>query len=292
MPVIKHEEIVVGSSLSAVIFAFNNELPLFFTEPRHPKNIDRADINEDLSFLGIDNEPKTFNSFGNQFELGVQKSLIWDRLTMALALDGKLPLANLCKSIRYNGDTLVFNDEYKKIGEIEFEKCYFYGDDNTIGLVKVKKEPRNYICHDWIRFRVGGKHDCDYIKTDDDFVNEIYYYLPYKQRGHSAIKTACSISKLKTEQIHDFDYSGTMACFKVVHEMKSRGMRARVSEYGPDGKPKKYKAYKTEHLRRELEPLDTVFEPLQNKIVVVDSKQKISDLNTTGRLAKLIRKLF
>ena len=291
MPVRKYEEIVIGSSLSAVIFAFNNELPIFFTKSRHPKVIDRVDPNLDLSFLGIENERMTLNSFGEKRDVGTQKSLIWDRLLFILALDGRAPLANICETMRYNGETLVFNDEYKKIGEIDFEKCYYYGDDNAKNLVRVKKEPRHYICHDWVRYRVGGKHDCDYIETNDDFVNKILYYYPYRQRGNSSIKTACAISKLKTEQIHDFDYSGTMTCFKVVHEMKSRGMKARVSEYGPDGKPKKYKAYKTEHMKREMEALDAVLEPLNNKVVVVEQELKVSDLNTTGRLVNLMRKL-
>ena len=48
-----------------------------------------------------------------------------------LALDGRAPLPNICETMRYNGETLVFNDEYKKIGEIDFEKCYYYGDDNA-----------------------------------------------------------------------------------------------------------------------------------------------------------------
>jgi hypothetical protein len=83
-----------------------------------------------------------------------------------------------------------------------------------------------------------------------------------------------------------------MARFKIIHEMKSRGMRARVSEYGPDGKPKKYKAYKLEYLSRDIEPLDAVLEPLQNKIVVMPDNQKINSLRTDGRLANLMRKLL
>jgi hypothetical protein len=288
----KKEEIVIGSSLSALIFAYNNELPIYFSEPKEPRLIDYMNPDDNVDLFGIENTTQTMRSFGEEKIIGVRKSILWGRLLFILALDGKAPVSNLCKSMRYNGQTLVFNDEYSKIGEIEFEKCYYFGDENAHQLVRVKKEPTQYACYDWVRFRVGGKHDCDFIYTEDDFVNEIHYYYPVGKLGRNHTKDACAISILKPEHITDFDYSETMARFKIIHEMKSRGMRARVSEYKPNGEPKKYKAYKLEYQKREIEALDTVLEPLENKIVLMPNTQKINALRTDGRLSNLARKIL
>lgn len=292
MPVIKREEIVVGSSLSALIFAYNNELPIYFSTPQEPKVIDYMEPDDNVDLFGISNEPKIINSIDEEKVVGIPKYHLWGRLMFLLAFDGKAPLSYLCDSMRYNGETLVFNDEYSKIGEIEFQKCYYFGDPNARQIVRIKKEATKYACYDWVRFRVGGKHECDYINTDDDFVSQILYYPRPTKQGNNGLKDACAISTLTADQIHNFDYSETMARFKIIHEMKSRGMRARVSEYGPDGEPKKYKAYKLEYLNRDIEPLNAVLEPLQNKIVVMPDNQKINSLRTDGRLANLMRKLL
>ena len=194
---------------------------------------------EDLSFLGIENTTRTLKTFGDTKKVGIQKSILWDRLSFVLCLEGYAPLAALCHSIRYDGNTLVFSDEYSKILEITFNKCFYFGDDNCNGIVDIVKQADNYLCYDWVAFNIGGKHDYDYIETDDDFVNKILFHISRRNgASNSNIKDACVISTLKREQIDSFDYSQTMARFKVIHEMRSRGMRARISEYHPDGRPK------------------------------------------------------
>ena len=50
--------------------------------------------------------------------------------------------------------------------------------------------------------------------------------------------------------IDDFDYSETMARFKVVKEMENRGMKGLLSSYGPNGRPKHYK-FKTSTIGRQ-----------------------------------------
>jgi hypothetical protein len=98
----KKEEIVIGSSLSALIFAYNNELPIYFSEPKEPRLIDYMNPDDNVDLFGIENTTQTMRSFGEEKIIGVRKSILWGRLLFILALDGKAPVSNLCKSMRYS----------------------------------------------------------------------------------------------------------------------------------------------------------------------------------------------
>ena len=89
----------------------------------------------------------------------------------------------------------------------------------------------------------------DFIETEDDFVEAIWFYSSDRIDGNSPVRDACAVSRLTTEQLSNFDYSETMARFKIIHEMESRGMKGKFNGYGPNGKPKHYK-FRTTHINR------------------------------------------
>ena len=53
--------------------------------------------------------------------------------------------------LRLNNDKIIISNEYSKIMELEFEKCYYYGDVGAEGFVKkVNVDERLYLCYDYI----------------------------------------------------------------------------------------------------------------------------------------------
>ena len=253
--IIEYNKIVVGSSLSATMFAFNNNYPLLFTQPARPFRFDYLPPGLDLSFLKIPLSSTDLTTFGEKKNVGIAKEVLWERLIFLLSLDSKIPLSNLPSSAREdsNGQITFFND-YSKIAKIKFNTCYYFGDKGTHGLVKEKTlASKKYICYDWVAFNRGGKHDIDYIKTDDDLVKEVWFYPSDRIDGTTLVKDACVVSKLTEEQIGDFDYSETMARFKLMHEMELRGMKGKFNGYGTNGKPKHYKFRTTSTYREKSE---------------------------------------
>ena len=75
------------------------------------------------------------------------------------------------------------------------------------------------------------------------------------------------VSHLTTEQLSDFDYSETMARFKMLHEMESRGMKGKFNGYGPNGKPKHYR-FRTTHITRGTKKKNETFESAQSYIEI------------------------
>ena len=266
--ILYYDKIVIGSSLEALMFAFNNQLPVFFSEAERPFRFDFLDPSLDLSDLNLENEERTLRTFDMEMKVGLPKEILWERLMFVLSYFGKVPFANLCKSMRYTGSTIVFSDEYSKLAEINFNHCYYFGDKNCHKLLNEKPvDTGEYICYDWIAFNRGGKHDIDFITTEDDFVRSIWFYSSDRIDGNSPVKDACVVSHLTTEQLSDFDYSETMARFKMLHEMESRGMKGKFNGYGPNGKPKHYR-FRTTHITRGTKKKNETFESAQSYIEI------------------------
>jgi len=266
--ILDYDKIVIGSSLEALMFAFNNQLPVFFSEAERPFRFDFVDPSLDLSDLNLENEERVLKSIAGEIKVGLPKEILWERLMFILSYFGKAPLAALCRSMRYTGSSIIFSDEYSKIAEVNFNHCYYFGDKNCHKLLNEKPiDRRTYICYDWIAFNRGGKHDVDFIKTKDDFVGTIWFYSSDRIDGNSPVKDACVVSRLTAEQLTDFDYSETMARFKMIHEMENRGMKGKFNGYGPNGKPKHYK-FRTTHIARGAQKDNEKIESSQSYVEI------------------------
>ena len=183
--------------------------------------------------------------------IGIPKKLLWERLVFLMSLRGNVPLSNLCHSIRYDGDRIVCSNDYSKIIEFTFNNCHYFGDDRSVGFVEKRNlDEENYLCYDYIAFNSGGKHEVDFIHTGDDFVSEIWFYSSDRIDGNTPVRDACAVSKLTESQLRDFDYSETMARFKVLKIMKDNGMRGKQNGYTEKGTPRHYD-FRTSSIRRE-----------------------------------------
>ena len=273
--IFEYDKVVIGSSLAAVLYAFNNNLPVFFAEERRPFRFDYLDPDIDLSCLKIPTCNKSLTTFGPEKKIGTTKELLWERLMFLLSLGGNAPLSNLCHNIRYDGERAVCSNEYSKIMEFKFNECFYFGDSQSFGFAPQKEfDLDSYLCYDYIAFNKGGKHDIDYINTGDDFVSEIWFYSSDRIDGNTPVRDACAISKLTKEQLLDFDYSETMARFKVVYEMESRGMKGPFAYgYTSAGKPKHYK-FRTNSIYRQTNKHRNEYEPQAKNISIPQDSEE------------------
>ena len=272
----EYENIVIGSSLSALLFAIKNDYPLFFAEERRPFRFDYLEPETNLTFLKIPVRPtKSLTTLGKEKSIGVPKELLWERLLFLMSLKGNVPLSNLCHNIRYDGERVICSNEYSKIMEFRFEKCHYFGDKNSIGFIeKTNLDEETYICYDHIAFNSGGKHEIDFIHTGDDFVSEIWFYSSDRIDGNTPVRDACAVSKLTGPQLMEFDHSETMARFKVVHEMETRGMKGTFAhDYTTAGNPKHYK-FRTTSIRRETHRQRSREEPQSENVEATQRCEK------------------
>jgi hypothetical protein len=79
-----------------------------------------------------------------------------------------------------------------------------------------------------------------------------------------------------------------MARFKIISEMRSRGMRARIMSYNPT----KYRSYKLSYISREIEPYEFSQEPSEDKIILHKNNLTAKDINKKSKLIKTLEKLI
>ena len=272
----EHEKIVVGSSLKALLYAFINDYPVYFAEQRKPFRFDYLPPVGNFNNLRIGNNVTTLSTFGGNIEVGSSKQVLWERVLFLLSLDSKAPLSNLCNTIRCGSDSISCFNEYSKIAEIAFDTCYYFGDGCAHGFVNQKTlAEREYICYDWVAFNRGGKHDIDYIKTDDKFVKEVWFYPSDRIDGNSPVKDACTVSILTESQLMNFDYSETMARFKLIHEMESRGMKGLFNGYTKKGTPRYYKFRTTSIARTKHQQANKIEPQSKNIEIPTDSEEDL-----------------
>ena len=202
-----YKNVVIGGDLRAAVYAYINDYPLIFTQPKQPYRFDYFSSTVDLNFFGIPPTVQSLRTPDGLREVGVAKILLWERIIFLLSLQGNLPLSDFCDKIRYDGEKIVCTNEYSKIYEFVFDTCHYFGDDNISGIGSLASlNASSYLCHDYIAFHKGGKHEIDYISTGDDFVGEIWFYSSDRIDGNTGVKDACVVSVL-TEALQDKNLS-------------------------------------------------------------------------------------
>jgi len=238
----KYETIVIGGCLSALLFSYYNDCPCIFSEPSIPFEFDVFN-GWDLSFLGLEKTP--------------HKELVWQRLIMSLSLGGLLPMGDKVASLSIQENKLKASTHNSRLGRFEFNKLIIFDDKTIRGLPKVKDQLTGK-CRivDWFHVRSGMEHDHDLFETGDDFIQKVIFY-PSERFGNQTAgrvrKDLVALSYLSEDQINDFNYSDTMAKFKITQMMKDAGIRG--ARNGRDTyNPNIYRYYspKIESVEREI----------------------------------------
>jgi hypothetical protein len=266
----EYDKIVVGGDLRALLFAYLNSLPIFFAQQQKPFEYEFFKPNLDLSFCGIPSETTKLNCNSKVKKIGIKKVILWERLYFLLSLRGLVPLSNLCTTIRHNDGVISCHNEYSKIAEFEFNKCFYFDSPNCFNFaVDNLLDESNYLCYDEIAFNKGGKHDIEFINGDDEFVSEIYFHITSRLLGNNSIRDAVALSTLTESQLQDFNFSETMASFKIGSLLKENGVRGQFNGYSKNGVPMYYN-FKTTSIKRTLRKLPGNIKSKYRNIKIVD----------------------
>ena len=244
-----YDEIVVGSSLRALLFASLNDFPVFFTTPEKPIEFDYFDPSIDLSSWRLHNEPQVWTTPDGETQTGQSKIALWEHLLFVLGLKGLTPFADLCNSLRLDDNTLTGHSEYAKLRTIEFGVCHYFDEHATYNLLRSENTQKIYQVYDRLAFMRGGKHHLDLIENDDLFCNKIWFYPTPRVDGKSPFKDACVLSVLSDDQIDDFDFSETIVRLTTTQKMKDLGLRGPRNGYQYDGSIR-YRSFKVEAINR------------------------------------------
>ena len=231
----KHEyffdTLVVGHSLSAMLYSFINAVPLLINKTQKPHRFSMQKI----PFLNTDSELEA-----------------WDRLAMILSLSGYLPLSDKLESIRLDGGLAKIYTRNSRMIKVRYNKIIVFNDENIYGLPASEKECDDYVVLDWIYARSCDKHDLELIETNDNFVKKVKFYKS-ERAANAKVKDMVAFSFLKKEQLSDPNFSDTFVWLKVRNILKEKGIRGACNGHVTNNPEKKiHFALKLETYRRQV----------------------------------------
>lgn len=209
-----HDKIVIGSGLNSLLYAFLTGNPCIYAAAHPPFRFDFDSNFSTPPFLNVKS--------GNLRE-------IWERLIMALSLGGQLPMGDKVCSMSIQDNIIKAFTNNARLGRFQFKNLVIFDDESISGLPMIERqESGKSTVIDWYNVRTGMEHQHDFLETTDDFVKKIYFY-PSDRFGNQITdrirKDLVVVSYLNEDQIADFEFSDTMAKFKILKLMKKNGIR-------------------------------------------------------------------
>ena len=239
----QYDTIVIGGGLNAKVYAYYSKCPCICGNNVAPFRFDML-------------QKEVVQGLSGQNKNTLQS---WETLNFILGSSGQLPMGDKASSLNIRGNILKVTTLDSRLARFEFNKLVIFDDKNVYGLplIKEKKVGKSRVL-DWFDVRSGMEHEHDLLKTKDEFIREVIFY-PSDRFGNQASgrirKDLVAISYLDETQVRDFEYSDTMARFKILQMMKDAGIKG--ARNGRDvNNPEVYKYYspKIEATQREIIP--------------------------------------
>lgn len=223
------DKLVVGGSLTAILYAYKNNLPIIVDIPHAPFQFDYCPDEWDLSFIGFSKV------------IQHRKSQVWDRLLFVMAMAGLVIFPNNIQSFRLdNGQIIVITLDNKRI-EVEYNEIVEFD----------KEKGEDVIVYDWFAVRSGATHEYDALADpNSNLCHTLLFHPSTRKATRKEIKDVCSISTLPEKELYLPYNSETYARLKTIQMMKDAGIRGQSNGYNKYGKQLHY-AIKIEHMYRE-----------------------------------------
>lgn len=155
-----YDNLVIGSSLEAVLFAFYNKLKIIYTRNLQPSDVEQID----------------------DFGLGTNKKNIWDKHVFQLAMAGYIPFENKIKNIRYVDANTV---KLVSVGDlyyiIKFSNLYVFDDYEFLDIpTSYKSTSKDYRLIDNFTYNVK-KISRENFQRNNKFINQIMFHEKEKK---------------------------------------------------------------------------------------------------------------
>lgn len=187
-------EVVIGSTLEALLFAYLNNLKIYFNVLEQPYWWLETPINLDLD--------RHYLPYFNDL------TIFYNYLYSILSLSGKIPFGE-SKIIKIIDDKLLIDNE-----EIKYDKIYVFTEENIEGLPTLRESSNIRFVTDFFNVRYGANNDNGgWFKTEGKLANTFLLYRLYRLKGLKCV----AMSKLTDDELKLEDYSLDSTRFKLYY---------------------------------------------------------------------------
>ena len=165
-----YDKVVVGSNMCAVMYAYLNQLPLFYSSFTKPERFEFFDPS--FAFTNLNNI-NNYECNGEVINAGMRKIDLWDKMTIILGIEGLLPLSNNVSAIRIDEDILKITTKNSRLLKVKFNNLFLF-DENIEGLPPIVQINNEGVIFDYLQLSTLHEYKNRLIKTEEDFVNQIW----------------------------------------------------------------------------------------------------------------------
>ena len=159
----QHDEVVIGGTLEAVLYAFVRNLPIVYNFERTPRFFEFLDPKIDLSALCVENVTTELKTKSGTKTIGLPKRDIWNRLLWSLSLSGNVLFSDKVSVIRIEEDNTVrVTTNNSRFARIKYEKLTVFDSTLVQNIPNkiLKKADDLYEVYDWMNITNGMNQDC------------------------------------------------------------------------------------------------------------------------------------
>jgi len=238
------DSILIGSSLACLVQAYLNNQTLIFENPVIPTPFEFLPLDFPIKLFNCDPVTIEMKSVSNTAQFGFPKIELWNRLLFVMSASGLLPFGLRDVTTRESDGILTVKTKSRN---------YNY---ECSDLSRTTNRAKRYKVYDWINVRSCGKHNIEYLKTEEEFVSELFFYPSTRHGAKQNDIDLLIISILSENDLYDFDFSETVTRIKAKSVMLEQGIRGprngRNPSYPKTGEKYKHAPIKLEHDRREI----------------------------------------
>ena len=276
----EYDEVVVGASMAAVLYAYINQCPLLFQELGAPHPFERFEKDFPIDKIYFTNELAEINTpFGKEV-WGAPKLELYNRLLFLLSLAGLVPAADKISSMRVD-DNNILKIATKRARSINFKfKKLTIFEPNMINdlVIEERIEPE---CIVYDRFKIRTKkHNFDLIDIRDEVgsINKIWFVAGEKRKDSKEIVV---VSRLSVAQLHDPTYSLIAMKYEIKQIFTSAGIEKRDYDY----------ELGLDYLNRDVYYIDTSKYTTDKNVIIYKRTEKEICLNIPQKAATTLTSL-
>jgi hypothetical protein len=223
----KYDQVVFGSNLHALMYAYVNQIPLFYCTTNRPKIFEFFD--NTFEFANIANV-NTLIKNKKDYNFGMRKLELWKRLSFVLAYDGLMPLGNGIQFARLDDNLLKITTNNSRLLRISFNKMFLFNEDIS-GLPQQIKLNNKGKVYDYLNFMHLHEKKTMLIESKTNLVNRLWIHN----------KKAIAISNVQdiTEDLPD--YAVKMKILDIGKQYDIKGKQNGIYHYRKELKIPRFK---------------------------------------------------
>jgi hypothetical protein len=222
----KYENVIVGSSLEALLYSYITKYPVFFAGLKCPFEFEHFE--PAFSFSLIQHTTKKIYSNFGEIEVGINKLELWNNLFFLLSMAGQIPIAREPNSMRIDNGTLRINSNNKLI-VVEPKNILLFDDLDVEGLGYPKEKVGNYVAYDFIEFNSMYPHPYEYIKDDtNNIISKLWFLEP---TNNIRFKDGCLVSYFKKKKQMEQELADYNLKFRLKDIFKEYGLKGKANGF-------------------------------------------------------------